>query len=219
MTVPTLYNVSDIDLYNIFINFITDNVTDIRSSRKNKRWVFDQFPHEDSNYPEVVVEIADSSIVSGSAAQILNIEKDASGNVTKEVYFMQEECPVKLRILTLKDTDNGSKTTNKNRFEVTINGTTRYLRDKAVNLYLNKKIKDLFFFKYVDLIKNYKYQNYSIIEKVRVETNQRIYEGNERTWVTDVIVNIKFNNLYIKEYDGTGELINEYSLVLNLETS
>ncbi len=212
-----IFNIQDIDLYNILIGFVTDNVTDIRTNRKNKRWVFDQYPENDSNYPECVVEINSSTPKIDSAAQFLVQEKNGSGNVIKEVYYMVEECPVKIRVLTLKDLDHKKKGKT-NGFEVTVNSTQLYLNDKTANLYLNQKIKELFYFKYRDLIKNYTYKDCKIIQKIRVIGVDRVYEASDRVWASDIIVNIEFRNLYVKEYSDTGELINEYSLILNLQT-
>ena len=207
MAIPTLDNIPELDIYNIFMSFISDNVTDIRTNRKNSGWVFSKFPTNDSNYPECVVDINSSTPNSTSAAQFLAQEKNGAGQVTKEMYFIKEECPIKLRVLSLKDSN----------YIVNTGIRDLNLKDKTVNLYLQDKIKRIFMFKYLDLIKNYKYDDISIIEKVRVTSVDRVYEANSRVWATDITVTIDFKNLYIKEYNE-GELINEYSLILNLET-
>jgi len=207
MTTPPIYNIGKYDLYNIFINFITDNVSDIRSTRKNERWVFDEFPTSNDNYPECVVEIPSSTPIDSSTTHFLYQEKTGV-NVTKEVYYALEEASIKVRVLSLKDS----------KYSVTIDGATKYLKKKSVNLYLAQKIKEIFVFKYVDLINNNLYNDdIKIIEKVRVSSTDRVYESNEMVWASDIVVNVQFKNVYIKEYSGTGELIQTYSLVLNLE--
>lgn len=197
MAIPTLYNIPEIDLYNILMSFITDNVTDIRSDRKNKRWVFDTYPTTNSNYPEIVVDINSSIIIPNSAAQYCG-NQIVNGDLKKEFYFIQEEIPVKVRVLTLKDSE----------YSVNIGK----LKDKAINLYLQSEVKDIFMFKYIDLIKNYIYDNVRLIEKVRVTSVDRVYESNSRVWASDVTVTINIKNLKVKEYEQ-GDLINEYTLI------
>jgi uncharacterized protein YneR len=191
-------NIDTFDIVQVIGNLISDNVTDIRTNRKNPRWVFPTFPDDDVNYPEIVVELKSVSYDDISAGRFFKEEVEESTGDYLQYYTRYGVAEVRITVLTEKKTP----------YEVVRNGTTLYLTNQPLNLYLCNSISDALKWKRDDLLQ------YFI--DFRVMKKSPVFEDDSNTWASEIDCEVEYQDIWVKRYDASGELVDEYSLIVNI---
>jgi hypothetical protein len=195
---PEISGYGDIDSFDIIEtigSFISDNVIDIRTDRKNIRWIFPTLPKDRTNYPEAVVEIKNITYDDQSADMYLNSETLVGGNYV-EYYGRSAMADVLITVLTEKES----------QFTVQRNGESLFLTNQPLNLYIINQISDA--------IKWYKSELLEDFVDVRVIRKTPVFEDAPQTWASELRIEIDYQDVWAKEYSASGELLTEYSLTI-----
>lgn len=178
-------------------NFISNNVTDIRTDRKNPRWVFPTMPKDRANYPTVVVELKTLDYTDNGAGMFLGSELTELGNYN---HYYQRECVADIRLTILTEKES--------KFQVTRNDTGMYLTNQPLNLFLANKISDAINWNKEDLLGDF--------IDIRVMKKTPVFEDDPHAWASEIILEAEMQDVWVKEYDSTGELVDQYSLTLSV---
>jgi len=191
-------NIDTFDIIQVIGNLITDNVTDIRTNRTNNRWVFPVFPDDKSNYPEIIVELLGVNYEDISAGRLLSTETEISTGDYLEYYTRYGMADLTITVLSEKKTS----------YSVVRNGTTLYLNNQPLNLYLCNAITDALKWKRDDLIEYF--IDFRIIKKTPV------FEDDPNTWASEIKCEVEYQDVWVKRYNVTGELVASYSLAVGI---
>lgn len=195
---PTTAGVGAIDSFNIIEvigNHITNNVTDIRTDRTNSRWVFPTLPKDKTNYPEAVVELKNINYNENSPANFFKSEELESGYY-REYYYREANADVIITVLTEKES----------QFSVTRNGTSMFLTNQPLNLYICNSISDSIKWNKSDFL-----EDFIDIREIR---KTPVFEDDPQTWASEIRVEVEFFDVWVKDYSDDGELLDEYSLTV-----
>lgn len=185
-----------IDVNDLFINIISDNITDIRTDRLNDRWVFPTLPdsHNYNNYPIVVIKTTDKRYLPESAGKFLKEEYDNDNGVYKEYYYNMVEAQCNYFVMTEKD-----KT-----YTTIFNGETYGFKNKPLNEYLTGQVIFVLQTKREELLK--------VLEDAgRNFEVEETFENNKYIWSSQIRFPIKYKEVWVKEYQD-GELLSTYTL-------
>lgn len=194
---PSVSGVGSIDTFSIIEvigNFITSNVTDIRTDRKSTKWVYPVLPKKPTNYPEAIVEIKNISYSDESAAMFLETQ---TTDGYKEYYYKSAEADVLITVLTEKES----------QFNVTRNGSDLYLTNQPLNLYIINQISDAINWNKSELLE-------SFID-ISVTRKTPVFEDDPQTWASELRLAVEYQDVWVKEYSSDGELLEEYSLTID----
>ena len=198
---PVIEGYGEIDAFEVIQivgNLISDNVTDIRTDRTNSRWVFPVFPDDLSNYPEVIVELKSINYEDISAGRYLSTETEETTGDYLEYYTRYGTADLVLTVLSEK----------KPSYTVTRNSTSLYLNNQPLNLYLCNAITDVLKWKRDELLECF--IDFRVIKK------SPVFEDDPNTWASEIKCEVEYQDIWVKRYDASGELIKEYSLTVSI---
>ena len=190
MTEIKLFNVVE-----IIGNLIEDNISDPAGKTK---WVFPTFSTNDSNLPQVTVKMLPPVYEDDSADSFLYEEVSTGTIKYKEYYYKKATVPVNLYILTGKQQS----------YTVGVGVDALYLTNQPLNIYLTEQIKNLLWKEQEN-----KDTFQDEFERVRVLGIDPAFRDDENTWASEIQLEVKYKDVWVKEYDEDG-IVNEYSLTI-----
>jgi len=183
------------DVVEVIGSLIQAHVTDLNTSRPKNKWVFPEFPEEDSNLPEVVVKLGNPDIMNDSAGNFLYSEYDSENEVFKEYYYKKVSAPVRLIVIT-KKTQNDS-------VKVTFNNSDMYLKNKPLNIYLTEQVKHMFWQRRGDVL--------DYFDDFKMENIESAFDNNKWSWGSIINCIIEYKDCFRKDTDSDG-IVKEYNL-------
>ena len=180
-------------------NLIASKVIDIFKDRKGNRWVYPTFPEEDSELPEVVVEVEAVSYEPDSAGNFLYEETLPNGDLRK-YYYKKAIYPVHIYVITGR----------KDEFTVLENGKDLFLSNKPLNIYLTLKIVNVLRVHRGEMLLKH-------FDGFDEQSVSPAFEDNKSQWASDIMYEVKAKDVWVKEFHK-GEIIRDYSLAVNLIT-
>ena len=190
---------AEIKLFNVVEvigNLIEDNISDLDCK---SRWVFPTFATNDSQLPQVTVKLLSPTYEDDAAGSFLSEEVLVGDIVYKEYYYKKAIVPVNLYVRTGKTQE----------FTVGSGDDEMYLKNQPLNIYLAEQIKNLLWLKQEN---SDTFQDE--FERVKVLGMDLAFEDTDTTWSSEIQVEVKYKDVWVKEYDVEG-VVSEYSLTVN----
>lgn len=181
-------------LYEFIGNILTSELEDIRKDRKNKKWIFPVFPEDDSNLPEIVLELGPINYESESSTNFLGY---LNNNKASPIYYRKANSQFRITVLTEKR--------DVNKYKVTKNNIEYYLYGEKLNTFLMNEVKDLLFNKHEEGALN------RAFDKFRFNNIEFNYDVNKTMWGSTLLIDIEFRDFIVREYKE-GSIIREYSI-------
>ena len=167
------------------------------TEKKNKRWIFPEFPESEEVLPEIVIELATPSYEAVSAGNNLKREQ-VSSSIYKEYYYKKATSSITFNIITSKEFS--AKVTN-----VDGDGEREelFLKNRMPNIFLFERLKNL--------INSQRELFFEILENINITDTEMTFENDSKTWASTMTCEIEWKDIWVNTYVDTG-LISSYSL-------
>lgn len=191
MTLPI-----EFEIYETVGNLLQNKVVDIKTDRKNSRFVFPTFTTNNSQLPQYTIKLGESTTEEDSAGDYLQDETLENGDY-KVYYYKKITFPIHIYAVTSKEGNINVTELNNNFF----------LDGKKLNIYWQNLAKQCIY-RNIDILKS-KFTDF------KIQNVSTTFDNNEYSWASDITCQVIAKDKWVKEYHK-GELIKEYSLSQNI---
>jgi len=171
---------------------ISKYVRDIKTDRKGDRFVFPTFAKNDTELPQITIEVEGPTFVDVSASNYLQSETLANGDY-KEYYYKKAIYPVKIFCMTVRGIE----------YEVIYDNKKAFMGNKMICDYWSHDVMQQLRIHRDELLLNF--------DDFKIEGKPESYEASKVRWTAQIDCVVTIKELWVHEYHN-GELIRDYTV-------